>query len=59
MPLSRGRGTVQDVPERSGPKGWRGVLEQRTPPKTAGRGVNPVKLLLLSVIAIFNGMWYC
>jgi hypothetical protein len=34
--LSRGRGTVQDVPERSGPKGWRGVLEERPPPKKSG-----------------------
>jgi hypothetical protein len=42
MPLSRGRGTVQDVPERSGPKGWRGVLEELPPPKKIGeRGFLP------------------
>ena len=31
----RERSGRQDVPERSGPKGWRGVLAQRTPPMRA------------------------
>ena len=31
----RERSGRQDVPERSGPKGWRVVLAQRTPPMRA------------------------
>src|SRR5271155_1364647 len=31
----RERSGRQDVPQRSGPKGWRGLLAQRTPPMRA------------------------